>query len=436
MKRKLVYVSLSADNLHHGHINVITKASSLGDLTVGLLTEKAILSKKKLPLLNYNQRKKIVINIKGVKKVVPQDNWDDTINIQKIKPDIVVHGDDWKFGIEKDLRTKVINCLKKYGGRLVEIPYAKNAKSFNIHNKDIVENNLVYSFTPDMRRASLRKLLNLKNFLIFMEAHSPLSALIIEKTSIIKNKKEKYFDGFWSSSLTDSTLFGKPDTESLDTSLRLNNIDKIFDVTSKPLIMDIDTGGKFEHLKMKINSIEKLGISAVIMEDKTGLKKNSLFEDTSDQKQENVVKFANKIKYIKENQITNDFMVIARIESFILNKGISDALNRSKKYVNAGVDGIMIHSKLKEPSEILNFAKSFRKFDKTTPLICVPSTYNQIKENILKKNGFNIVIYANQLLRSSYFAMSNIATDILKNSRAKESEKKMTSIKKIINLIP
>ncbi len=435
-KIRRVYVSLSADNLHHGHINVITKASSLGNLTVGLLTEKAILLKKKLPLLNYNQRKKIIISIKGVKKVVPQNEWDDTVNIQKLKPDIVVHGDDWKYGIEKDLRAKVIKCLKKYGGKLIEIPHAKNAKSFNIHNKDITDNNLVYSFTPDMRRASLKKLLNIKNFLIFMEAHSPLSALIIEKTSIIKNKKEKYFDGFWSSSLTDSTLFGRPDTESLDMSLRLNNIDKIFDVTSKPLIMDIDTGGKFEHLKMKINSIEKIGISAVIMEDKTGLKKNSLFEDTSDQKQESADKFAKKIKYIKENQITNDFMLIARIESFILNKGINDALLRAKKYTKAGVDGIMIHSKQKNPKEIINFAKNFRKFNKIIPLICVPSTYNQIKEDSLKKVGFNIVIYANQLLRSSYYAMLNIATDILKNSRAKESEKKMTSIKKIINLIP
>tara|TARA_A100001015_G_scaffold80901_1_gene89615 strand:+ start:625 stop:1944 length:1320 start_codon:yes stop_codon:yes gene_type:complete len=435
-KIRKVYVSLSSDNLHHGHINVIAKASSLGELTIGLLTEKAILVKKKLPLLNYNQRKKIISNIKGVKKVVPQNEWDDSVNIQKLKPDIVVHGDDWKYGIEKDLRTKVIKCLKKYGGKLIEIPHEKNAKSFNIFNKDLIENNLVYSFTPDMRRASLKKLLNLKNFLIFMEAHSPLSALIIEKTSIMKNKKEKYFDGFWSSSLTDSTLFGKPDTESLDMSLRLNNIDKIFDVTSKPLIMDIDTGGKFEHLKMKINSIEKLGISAVIMEDKTGLKKNSLFEDTSDQKQESTNKFAKKIKYIKENQITSDFMLIARIESFILNKGINDALLRSQKYVKAGVDGIMIHSKQKNPKEIINFAKNFRKFNKTTPLICVPSTYNQVKEDNLKKIGFNIVIYANQLLRSSYFAMSNLATDILKNSRAKESEKKMTSIKKIINLIP
>ena len=367
---------------------------------------------------------------------MPQNEWDDSINIQKLKPDFVVHGDDWKYGIEKSLRAKVIKCLKKNGGKLVEIPHAKNAKSFNIFNKDLVESNLVYSFTPDMRRASLKKLLNLKNFLIFMEAHSPLSALIIEKTSIIKNKKEKYFDGFWSSSLTDSTLFGKPDTESLDTSLRLNNIDKIFDVTSKPLIMDIDTGGKFEHLKMKINAIEKLGISAAIMEDKTGIKKNSLFEDTSDQKQEKTTKFAQKIKYIKENQITSDFMLIARIESFILNKGLNDALSRAKKYVNAGVDGIMIHSKLKNPSQIIAFAKSFRKINKTTPLICVPSTYNQVKEENLKRVGFNIVIYANQLLRSSYFAMSNLAVDILKNSRAKESEKKMTSIKKIINLIP
>ena len=435
-KSKTVYITLSADNLHHGHINVISKARSLGELTIGLLTEQAILSKKKLPLLNYNQRKIILSNLKGVNKVIPQDEWDDTINIERLKPDFVVHGDDWKYGIESELRLKVIKCLKKYGGKLIEIPHAKNAKSFNIHNKNFKDDDLVYSFTPDMRRSSIKKLLNLKKFLIFIEAHSPLSALIIEKISIIQDKKEKYFDGFWSSSLTDSTLFGKPDTESLDLSIRLNNIDKIFDVTSKPLIMDIDTGGKFEHLKMKINSIEKLGISAAIMEDKTGSKKNSLFEDTTDQKQESANNFAKKIKYIKQNQITNDFMIIARIESFILNKGMKDALSRAKKYVDAGVDGIMIHSKLKNPSQILKFAKIFRKKNKITPLICVPSTYNEVKEDVLKRNGFNIVIYANQLLRSSYYSMSNTALNILKNSRAKESEKNMTSIKEIINLIP
>ena len=420
--------------MHHGHINVINKASSLGNLTIGLLTEEAILHKKRLPLLTFEQRKKIIMNIRGVTKVIPQKEWDDTVNIKKIKPDIVVHGDDWKFGIEKDLRSKVVKCLKSIGGKLVEIPHAKDAHSFNIHNE--IDKGLRFSVTPDSRRSSLKRLLNLKKFLTFIEAHSPLSALLVEKISIIKNKKEKYFDGFWSSSLTDSTLFGRPDTEALDMSLRLNNIDKIFDVTSKPMIMDIDTGGKLEHLKMKINSIEKLGISAVIMEDKTGSKKNSLFEDTSNQIQEDVDIFSNKIKFIKKNQMTNDFMVFARIESFILNKNLDDAMKRAKKYVKAGVDGIMIHSKLKDPKEIFKFAKEFRKFNKRIPLVSVPSTYNHVTEKNLIDNGFNIVIYANQLLRASYYSMSEVAKEILANSRAKESEKKLISIKEIVNLIP
>ncbi len=432
--KKTVYLSLSADNLHHGHINVINKASSLGNLTIGLLTEEAILSKKRLPLLTFEQRKKIIKNIKGVKKVIPQKEWDDTINIKKIKPDIVVHGDDWKFGIEKDLRNKVIKCLKSIGGKLVEVPHAKDAHSFNIHNE--IDKGLKFSVTPDSRRSSLKRLLGLKKFLSFIEAHSPLSALLVEKLSIIKDKKEKYFDGFWSSSLTDSTLFGRPDTESLDLSLRLNNVDKIFDVTSKPMIMDIDTGGKLEHLKMKINSIEKLGISAVIMEDKTGSKKNSLFEDTSNQIQEDPDVFSKKIKFIKNNQMTNDFMVFARIESFILNKNLADAMKRAKKYVKAGVDGIMIHSKSKDPNEIFKFAKAFRKLYKTIPLVSVPSTYNHVTEKNLIDNGFNIVIYANQLLRASYYSMSEVAKEILSNSRAKESEKKLISIKEIVNLIP
>ena len=420
--------------MHHGHISVINKASSLGNLTIGLLTEEAILSKKRLPLLTFEQRKKIITNIKGVKKVIPQREWDDTVNIRKIKPDIVVHGDDWKYGLEKDLRTKVIKCLKSIGSKLIEVPHAKDAHSFNIHNE--IDKGLQFSVTPDSRRSSLKRLLSLKKFLTFIEAHSPLSALLVEKISIIKDKKKKYFDGFWSSSLTDSTLFGRPDTESLDMSLRLNNIDKIFDVTSKPLIMDIDTGGKLEHLKMRINSIEKLGISAVIMEDKTGSKKNSLFEDTSNQIQEDPDIFSKKINFIKNNQMTNDFMVFARIESFILNKNLADAMKRAKKYVKAGVDGIMIHSKSKDPKEIFKFAKAFRKFNKKIPLVSVPSTYNHVTEKILIDNGFNIVIYANQLLRASYYSMSEVAKEILVNSRAKESEKKLISIKEIVNLIP
>ena len=432
--KKVIYLSLSADNLHHGHISVINKASSLGNLTIGLLTEEAILSKKRLPLLTFEQRKKIITNIKGVKKVIPQREWDDTVNIRKIKPDIVVHGDDWKYGLEKDLRTKVIKCLKSIGSKLIEVPHAKDAHSFNIHNE--IDKGLQFSVTPDSRRSSLKRLLSLKKFLTFIEAHSPLSALLVEKISIIKDKKKKYFDGFWSSSLTDSTLFGRPDTESLDMSLRLNNIDKIFDVTSKPLIMAIDTGGKLEHLKMRINSIEKLGISAVIMEDKTGSKKNSLFEDTSNQIQEDPDIFSKKINFIKNNQMTNDFMVFARIESFILNKNLADAMKRAKKYVKAGVDGIMIHSKSKDPKEIFKFAKAFRKFNKKIPLVSVPSTYNHVTEKILIDNGFNIVIYANQLLRASYYSMSEVAKEILVNSRAKESEKKLISIKEIVNLIP
>ncbi len=434
MKKKKVYLSLSADNIHHGHINVISKASSMGDLTIGLLTEEAILSKKRLPLLTFEQRKKIITNIKGVKKVIPQNEWDDTVNIKKIRPDIVVHGDDWKYGLEKDLRIKVIKCLKTIGSKLIEVPHAKDAHSFNIHHE--MNKDLRFSVTPDRRRSSLKRLLSLKKFLIFIEAHSPLSALLVEKISIIQNKKEKYFDGFWSSSLTDSTLFGRPDTEALDISFRLSNIDKIFDVTSKPLIMDIDTGGKLEHLKMKINSIEKLGISAVIMEDKTGSKKNSLFEDTSNQVQEDPDIFAKKINFVKKNQMTNDFMVFARIESFILNKGLIDAMNRAKKYVKAGVDGIMIHSKSKDPKEILKFAKAFRKFNKKIPLVSVPSTYNHVTEKNLQDNGFNIVIYANQLLRASYYSMSKVAKEILVNSRAKESDKNLISIKEIVNLIP
>ena len=428
---KKVYIGMSADVFHHGHVNIISEARKYGDVYIGLLNDKAVADYKRLPYLSWDKRKIILENIIGVKEVFEQSEWDYSPTIKKLKPDIMVHGKDWLEGPLAPYRERAIKALNSYGGKLIEIEYTKDVSSTEITLKE-----KIIGTTPDIRKATLKRLLNAKKITRIMEAHNPLSALILENLTVTQNNKQLQFDGFWSSSLTDSTLFGRPDTESLDISMRLNNIDKIFDVTSKPLIMDIDTGGKLEHLKMKINSIEKLGISAVIMEDKTGMKRNSLFDDTSNQKQEDPKRFANKIKFIKTNQITNDFMVIARIESFILNKSIHDAINRAKKYVKANVDGIMIHSKEKNPKKVFEFAKRFRKFNPTIPLVCVPSTYDHVSEKILKQKGFDIVIYANQLLRSSYSAMNKVAKSILKNSKAKNAKKDMTSIKEIINLIP
>ena len=431
MKKKTVYIALTADSIHHGHMRLIEKGRQLGDIIIGLISDKAVAEYKRLPFLNFLQRKKILINLKGVKKVVPQNEWDYSNNVKKIKPDYLVHGDDWKVGYMSGIRKKVIKIMKSYGGKLIEIPYTKG-----ISSAALIDNQNQISSTPDLRRGLLRRLLESKKIVRIIETHNPISAIIAENTYLEKKGKRLGFDGFWSSSLTDSTMMGKPDNESLDISMRLKGVDQIFDVTSKPLIFDGDTGGKIEHFESKIKTMERLGISSIIIEDKKGLKKNSLLSNTKSQIQEDIKIFSEKISTGKKAQLSSDFMIIARIESFILGKNLKDAIKRAHAYIDAGADGIMIHSKSNNPKEIFNFSKMFRKNYKDIPLISVPSSYNQVKEKELYENGFNIVIYANHLLRAAYPAMKEVAKNILSNSRSKEVDKKLLSIKEILNLIP
>ena len=431
MLKGYVYLGLTVDTLHHGHINLIKNGLKYGKIIIGLISDKAIAKNKRLPLLNFNQRKIIIENISGVSRIVTQFDWDYSINLKKYKPEFMIHGDDWLQGSQINLRKKATKALDSYGGKLIEVPYTKNISSTALAEKQ-------YSFgtTPEIRLSSLKRNLDAKGFLRFIEAHSPISAMIVESLKINSKKNIKFFDGFWSSSLTDSARLGKPDNEVLNISDRLYNINQIFDVTTKPLIMDIDTGGRAEHLKINVRSMERLGISAVIMEDKRGLKKNSLLGTKVKQHQDTIKNFSEKIKIIKQNQLNKDYMLISRIESFILKNGINDALKRAESYIRAGSDGIMIHSKKKKPNEIFEFSKKFRKKFKDVPLICVPTSYNTVKESELIKNGFNIVIYANHLFRASYPSMNEAAKSILKNERSKEIDKKLISINEILNLIP
>ena len=428
-KKNLVYVGLSADILHEGHINILRTAKKFGDITVGLLTDQAIASYKKIPHLSYNQREIVLKNIKFVSKVIPQKTLDYTYNLNLVKPDFVVHGDDWKTGVQKKTREKVIKELKKWGGKLIEPKYTKNISSTLIKKKisEIV--------SPENRVSRLKRLIYSKDIVRILESHNSLTGLIIENLKINKKKKDIEFDGMWSSSLTDSATKGKPDNSSVDFSSRITSLNEMMDVTSKPLVFDADNGGQLEHLPFLIRSLERSGASAIIMEDKVGLKRNSLFKNQSGTKQDKPQIFAKKIKKICSSRQSDDFMVIARIESFILGKGLNDALKRAEIYSKAGADEILIHSKEKTPNEIFSFAKVFKKSKNFIPLVSVPSTYSKVYEKDLIKNGFKLVIYANQLLRAAYPAMKNAAETILEKSRALEIDKKIIPIKEIINLI-
>ena len=428
---KKVYIAMSADLIHPGHINILKEAEKLGKVTVGLLTDKAIASYKRLPFMSYEQRKQVIENMKGVSEVIAQNTLDYSPNLEKIKPHFVVHGDDWKEGIQSKTRQQVIDCLNQWGGKLIEIAYTQSISSTQLNNS-LME----LGVTSDVRRATLRRLINAKPIVRILEAHNALSALIAETTVVKRNEKDVSFDGVWSSSLTDSTAKGKPDIEAIDVTSRINAVNDIFEVTTKPMIFDGDTGGKTEHFEFTVKSLDRVGVSAIIIEDKTGLKKNSLFGNDVAQTQDSIENFCDKISRGKLAQISDDFMIIARIESLILESGMEDALTRADAYINAGADGIMIHSKQKDPAEIVEFMQKFRNIDKVTPVIVVPSSFNSVTEDELAKAGVNIVIYANQLLRSAFPAMQETARSILKHSRSLECDDKMLSIKDILELIP
>ena len=431
MKIKKVYVGMSADLIHPGHLNIIKEASKLGEVTIGLLTDEAIASYKRLPYLEFDQRKQIVENIKGVSSVIPQETLDYTSNLMKIKPDFVVHGDDWKEGIQSTTRLQVISIINEWGGQLIEVPYTEGISSTKLNNslKDL-------GTTPEIRIKRLRRLINSKKIVRIIEAHSGLSGLIVEHTKVEVNGEIREFDGMWASSLTDSTSKGKPDIEAVDITARVSNINDLVEVTTKPIIFDGDTGGKIEHFVFTVRTLERLGVSAIIIEDKVGLKKNSLFGTEVDQEQDTIQGFSEKIIAGKKAQVTDEFMIIARIESLILQQGMDDALARAKAYTKAGVDAIMIHSKESKPDEILEFCKKYNQFERKVPIVVVPSSFDTIYESELAEAGVKVVIYANQLLRSAYPSMVNTAKLILTHQRAYESRPNLMSIKEILTLIP
>tara|TARA_B100000787_G_scaffold34901_1_gene24246 strand:+ start:12486 stop:13787 length:1302 start_codon:yes stop_codon:yes gene_type:complete len=429
--KKVVYVGMSADLIHPGHLNVLKAAAELGGVTVGLLTDQAIASYKRLPYMSFEQRKQVVENLKSVDKVIAQETLDYVPNLKVLKPDFVVHGDDWKEGVQRNVRQHVIDVLAEWGGELVEVPYTDGISSTQL-NKVLQE----LGTTPDLRRNKLRRLLDAKPQLRFMEAHNGLTGLIVENIGIDTLGARKEFDGMWGSSLTESTAKGKPDIEAVDVTSRAQTLNDILEVTTKPIIYDADTGGKIEHFKFTVRTLERLGVSAAIIEDKIGLKKNSLFGNEVAQQQDSIEGFCEKIKAGKKAQVTDEFMVIARIESLILEAGMEDAVERAKAYIEAGADGIMIHSRLKDPAEIFEFCDQYAQFERRVPLIAVPSSYNQVTEEELHERGVDIVIYANHLLRAAYPAMIDAATSILENCRSAELDSKLLSIKDILELIP
>jgi len=428
---KKVYLGLTADIIHPGIINIINEGAKHGQLIIGLLTDSAIVSHKRLPYLTYEQRKQVVENIKGVSEVIPQEDWSYIPNLKKLKPDFIIHGDDWKSGSLSKIRDEVIEVMKEWGGEVIEVPYTKG-----INSSALASNMHSIGTTPEIRMKTLRRLIEAKPIVRIMEAHSGLSGLIIENLEVQKDDGVHRYDGMWSSSLTDSTSKGKPDIEAVDLTTRLQSLTDILECTTKPIIFDGDTGGKTEHFVFTVRTLERNGVSAIIIEDKVGLKKNSLFGTEAKQELADVEDFCHKISEGKKAQVTKDFMIIARLESLIAGHSVDEALERAFAYVKAGADGVMIHSKEKHGNDIKEFCERFRKEYEKVPIVLVPTTYNQFTEKELAGWGANIIIYANHMLRASYPAMLKAAQTILEAERSLEVNDMCLSIKQILELIP
>ena len=431
INERTVYMCFSTEYIHSGHVEIIKKARRLGRLIIGILSDEAVSSYKRYPLIPFEERKALFENMAGVERVVTQNTLSYAENLRELKPDFVVHGNDWVEGFQKPIRQEVCEVLAEYGGRLVEYPYSNNPMY-----KELDANHRAEASMPDVRRGRLRKLINMKGLVTAMEAHSGITGLIVEKTTVLQEGKTYQFDAMWVSSLCDSTAKGKPDIELVDMTSRFRTIDDIMEVTTKPIIFDGDTGGLTEHFVYTVRSLERMGVSMVIIEDKTGLKKNSLFGTEVKQTQDSIENFCNKIRAGKHAQKTKEFMICARIESLILEQGMDDALTRAFAFSEAGADAIMIHSRKKDPAEIFEFVAKFREKNTTTPIVVVPTSFNTVTEQEFKDRGVNVVIYANQLTRTGFPAMQDAARTILENHRAKECDDKCMSIKEIITLIP
>ena len=419
-KEKTVYVGITGDMIHPGIINIIQQGAKYGRLIVGLLSNEAIATHKRIPYLTFEQRKAVIENIKGVSEVVPQEDWSYVPNLLKLKPDYIIHGDDWKTNYLKGIREEVFDVMKKIGGEVIEIPYTKG-----INSSQLFESTTNNGITAVQRLKSLRQLMNYKPIIRIMEANSGLSGLIIENLKIEKEDGIQRFDGIFIN-LLDSNPSGVSEQESSNFMLKLNTVTDILECTTRPIIYGGYTSDNYENITFTIEKLELMGISAIIIEDK--------FKNT--QELCNEEEFCLKIKEGKKAQINPDFMIIAGIEELILGKSMDDALKKALASIKAGADGILISSNQKNGDDIKEFCSKLRKENKNIPIVLIPTTYNQFTEKELGEWGANIIIYADYLKKVTYPAMKKCAETILKSERSLEVNEMCMPIKEILNLIP
>ena len=423
------YVDMVGDLFHIGHLRQIQQAQQLGyEVVVGVHSDEDVASYKRLPIMTMSERVTIVSEMPNVLKVIPSAPLRITQEfIEEHKIDMVFHGHE----AEEDYLYDHMYGIPKSIGK-----FTRTARTPEISTTALIERVVSRESSAAWSRVStLRDLLNTRGkhrALRIMEAHNGLSGLVVEHASA----GGKSFDGMWSSSLTASVSKGKPDIEVVDTTARLQLVRDTMEVTGKPMVYDGDTGGAPEILAFTVRSLEDLGVSACIIEDKTGLKQNSLFGTDAVQVLENIDMFCAKIKAAAAARSNRKFMVIARIEALIAGLGEKEALKRAKAYIVAGADAIMIHSKESTFDEVRSFLRAYAKFSIKVPVVAVPTSYFHVTEKELFDEGVSICIYANHMLRASYPSMTTVAESILHHGTAAACHPSLMSVKKIITLLP
>ncbi len=405
---KTVYVGMSADLVHPGHINLLREAASLGRVTVGLLTDRAISSYKRMPFLTFEQRRAVIEHIAFVTAVVPQDTLDYTDNLRLLRPDFVVHGDDWRNGVQAQTRRRVLDVLREWGGTLVEPPYTEGISStaLRMAAMDI-------GFAPGVRQRRLRRMLDCKPLVRVMQAHDGLSAHIVDRLEETTQGAPREYDAIWVDSLAGAPIRGKPDPLPFDLSSRLVTLHEILDATTKPLICNAGGAGHAAGVTAAVRTLERIGVSAIVIDTEVTDRRAVPAMAASAPPQDDMAAFIREIAAARDARVTPDFMIIARINDRTRDCGADRMMARAAAGVDAGADAVMCDSDPVNPDGIFDLCRRYRRLMNGHPLLVGLSGTEGLQEHDLASAGASMVVYTDTLLRAAREAMISAASQVL-----------------------
>jgi len=400
---KTVYVGMVGDMLHVGHINILKTAARLGRVTVGVLTDRAVVGYKRLPLLAFEDRVRVVESIADVAAVVPQKTLSYVENLRALRPDYVVHGDDWRYGDQVSrARAEVIATLGEWGGELVEVAYTKGISSTAIHRSGAAD--ALFSGT---RQGRLRRLLAAKPTLRIVEAHSGLSAKIAAE--VRGPDGATGFDAVWQSGLTDAIHRGKSDGGAVDRGRRLQAVEEILDAGPLPLIYDGRAAGRPETVFDLTRALDKAGVSALCLGDRSDPDRTG--------PEMSPAETVAQIEAVRAACPTGAVMAISRIVVAAPGNGgsgaLDRALDRALALLEAGSDAVMFDSAADTAEPILDIAARLRRQRRDVPLFAAQSDRWGAPIHRFENAGIDAVVYETHLLRATVAPMRRAATALL-----------------------